>query len=63
MMFHVHLTLINGSSPFSQPTIPLVLAQRSCDSQRADNITTGIFKLIETDMLPISIVNGKVLGI
>ena len=38
MMYHlnnIHPTLVNESSSSSQPTITSVLAQRSCDAQRA----------------------------
>ncbi|KAK0151805.1 Zinc finger BED domain-containing protein 1 [Merluccius polli] len=59
---HAHPTLIAGSSSSSQPTITSVLARRSCDSQRADKITKGICKFIQTDMLPISIVEGEGFG-
>ena len=55
---HIHPILINGSSSSSQSTITSVLA-RSCDPQRADKIRTGICKLIKTDILPMSIVDGK----
>ncbi|KAK0137429.1 Zinc finger BED domain-containing protein 1 [Merluccius polli] len=59
---HAHPTLIAGNSSSSQPTITSVLARRSCDSQRADKITKGICKFIQTDMLPISVVEGKGFG-
>ncbi|XP_030227714.1 zinc finger BED domain-containing protein 1-like [Gadus morhua] len=65
MMYHLknaHPTLLAGSSSSSQPTITSVLARRSCDSQRADKITKGICKFIQTDMLPISVVEGKGFG-
>ncbi|KAK0154193.1 Zinc finger BED domain-containing protein 1 [Merluccius polli] len=65
MMYHLnhaHPTLIAGSSSSSQPTITSVLARRSCDSQQADKITKGICKFIQTDMLPISIVEGEGFG-
>lgn len=57
---HVHPE-INESSEASQtqPTISYLLAGRNCDAKRAEKITQGICKLIEKDMLPLSIVDGK----
>ncbi|XP_074551363.1 E3 SUMO-protein ligase ZBED1-like [Halichoeres trimaculatus] len=63
MMYHVNHVHpeINESPEASQtqPTISHMLARRNCDAKRAEKITQGICKLIEKDMLPLSIVDGK----
>ncbi len=64
MMYHldnVHATLLNvgGGASCSQPTINSVLARRNCNAHRAEKITQRICNFIETDMLPLSTVDGK----
>ena len=62
MMYHlnkVHPTLVNVGDGASQPSITAAFSRRSCDAQRAEKITKGICKLIEMDMLPLSIVEGQ----
>ncbi|XP_059210868.1 E3 SUMO-protein ligase ZBED1-like [Centropristis striata] len=62
MMYHlnnVHPTVVNNNESYSQPTITSALARRSCDARRAEKITDCICRMIQTDMLPISVVDGK----
>lgn len=67
MIYHLntaHPILVKeggGSSSLTQASLDSVLARtrRSCNAQRAEKVTELIAKMVETDMLPISAVEGK----
>lgn len=67
MIYHLntaHPTLVKesgGSSSLQQASLDSVLARtrRSCNAQRAEKVTELIAKMVETDMLPVSAVEGK----